>query len=151
MSKNEIFHKFKEYFKNIFKKKEKLKFKSKKAKIIYEIKSWIYVLIAVYFIRSGIVCAYQIPTGSMENTIKIGDFILGNQFAYGIRIPDWFGIPFTRKGFFIPHLTIPTFNKPNTGNIVIFEYPLDPWTNYVKRCVGEPGDSLEVIDKKVYI
>jgi len=151
MNKNEIFHKLKEYFKNIFKKKEKPKFRSKKAKIIYEIKSWTYVLIAVYFIRSGIVCAYQIPTGSMENTIKIGDFILGNQFAYGIRTPDWFGIPFTRKGYFIPHFTIPTFNKPNTGNIVIFEYPLDPWTNYVKRCVGEPGDSLEVIDKKVYI
>lgn len=152
MTENEpIFIKIKNIIKNIFKRKRKPRFKTRKEKIIYEIKSWAYVLIAVYFIRSGIVCAYQIPTGSMKNTIKIGDFILGNQIAYGIRTPDWFGIPFTRKGFFIPHLTIPTFNKPNSGDIVIFEYPIDPWTNYVKRCVAGPGDYLEIIDKKVYV
>ncbi|MEA1987027.1 MAG: signal peptidase I [Candidatus Marinimicrobia bacterium] len=124
---------------------------SKKERMIYEIKSWAWIFIAVFFIRSGLVCAYLIPTGSMKNTIKIGDFVLGNQVAYGIRTPDWFGIPFTRKGFFIPHITIPTFGNPKSGDIVIFEYPHDPWTNYVKRCVGASGDSLEIIDKKLFI
>ena len=118
---------------------------------IYEIKSWALVILAVFFIRAGIVEAYQIPTGSMESTIHVGDFLLGNKFVFGARTPDWIGIPFTRIGFDIPYFRLPAIKKPKSGDVVIFQFPHDPWTNYVKRCVGGPGDSVYVSDKIPYV
>jgi signal peptidase I len=87
----------------------------------------------------------------MENTIKIGDFILGNKFIYGSRTPDWIGIPFTKIGFSIPWFRFPSFAKPKTGDVVIFRFPLEPRTNYVKRCIAGPGQTVQVIDKMVYV
>jgi signal peptidase I len=144
---------FKKFLKKHREKKEKNKrvFKSRKERVYYEIKSWTLVIIAVFFIRAGIIEAYQIPTGSMEKTINVGDFLLGNKFVYGARTPDWIGIPFTRIGVDIPYYRFPAFREPNVGDVVIFKFPLDPWTNYVKRCLGSPGDSVEIIDKKVYV
>ncbi len=131
--------------------KEYLRNMTRKERFIYEVKSWTYVIIAVFFIRAGIIEAYQIPTGSMETTINVGDFLLGNKFIYGARTPDWVGIPFTRYGFDIPHLRLPAFQQPESGDVVIFKFPHDPWTNYVKRCIAGPGDSLEIIDKVPYV
>ncbi len=133
------------------KESNKKVFKTRKERVIYEIKSWTLVIIAVFFIRAGIIEAYQIPTGSMEKTINVGDFLLGNKFVYGARTPDWIGIPFTRIGFDIPYYRFPAFDEPSVGDVVIFKFPLDPWTNYVKRCLGAPGDSVEIIDKKIYV
>lgn len=133
------------------KKAGKRVFNSRKERVIYEIKSWTLVILAVFFIRAGLVEAYHIPTGSMEKTINIGDFLLGNKFAYGARTPDWIGIPFTRMGFDIPYYRFPALEDPKVGDVIIFQFPLDPWTNYVKRCLGTPGDSVRIIDKKPYI
>ncbi|MGC9512921.1 MAG: signal peptidase I [Fidelibacterota bacterium] len=133
------------------KKQNKKVFSSTKERVIYEIKSWTLVIIAVFFIRAGIIEAYQIPTGSMEKTIHVGDFLLGNKFLYGARTPDWVGIPFTRVGFDIPYYRFPALTEPEVGDVVIFKFPLDPWTNYVKRCLGGPGDTVEIVDKKVYV
>lgn len=118
---------------------------------IYETKSWTYVIIAVFFIRAGIIEAYQIPTGSMENTINIGDFLLGNKFIFGARTPDWIGIPFTRIGHDIPYFRLPALRPVKSGDVVIFQFPHDPWTNYVKRCIGAAGDTIEVVDKIPYV
>ncbi len=139
------------WWRKVFRKKQKVQPKTMHDKVIYEIKSWTYVIIAVFFIRAGIIEAYQIPTGSMETTIHVGDFLLGNKFIYGARTPDWVGIPFTRIGFNIPYLRLPAFRKPATGDVVIFQFPHDPWTNYVKRCIATPGDSVEVVDKAPYV
>jgi len=124
---------------------------STKDRIWREFKSILLIVIIALFVRSTIIEAYQVPTGSMENTIKVGDFILGNKFIYGIRTPDWLGIPFTHVGFHIPHWRTPPFDKPESGDVIIFQYPLDDRVNYIKRLVAGPGQTIEVRDKTVYV
>ena len=88
--------------------------------------------------------AYIVPTGSMEKTIMIGDFLIGNRFVYGMRTPDWIGIPYTDIGFDIPYFRFPKFREPKQGDIIIFKYPRDPHLKNVKRCIAEPGDTLHI-------
>lgn len=109
------------------------------------------VVVIVFFIRLVFVEAYRIPTGSMENTLLVGDFLLVNKFVYGVRTPDWIGVPFTRFGFFIPNTRLPGFRNPKPGDVVVFRYPKDPNLSYIKRCIAVEGQTLEVRDKKVYV
>jgi signal peptidase I len=108
-------------------------------------------LIAALIIRQFIVQAYRIPTSSMEDTLLVGDFLLVNKFVYGMRTPDWIGIPYTDLGFSIPWVRIPGFKKPKQNDVVIFRYPLDPKMDYIKRCIATGGQTLEIIDKKVFV
>lgn len=133
------------------KKREKRTFSSKKDKVIYEIKSWTIIILAVWVIRTMIFCNYIIPTGSMENTMMTGTFVIGNQFYYGAQTPHKIAIPFTQIGFTIPHAKLPAIKKPQTGDIVIFEYPQNRMFDYVKRCIGTPGSTVEVKNKRVYV
>ncbi|MCX6639000.1 MAG: signal peptidase I [bacterium] len=103
--------------------------------------------IMVFFIRTTVVEAYRIPSSSMEDTLLIGDFLMVNKFLYGIRTPDWIGIPFTKVGFDVPHTRLPALREPRHGDVIVFKYPRDPSQNYIKRCVGLPGDTLQVKDK----
>ena len=83
----------------------------KKSKIINEIRSLFILVIIVLTLKVTIFELYIVPTGSMENTIMTGDFLTGNRFIYGMRTPDWIGIPFTDIGFSAvsyTHLTLPT-------------------------------------------
>ena len=116
-----------------------------------EVKSILLIIVIALFVRSTIIEAYQVPTGSMENTILVGDFILGNKFIYGLRTPDWIGIPFTHIGFHIPNLRTPPIEKPEQGDVIIFQYPLDDRVNYIKRLVAEPGQTVEIHNKVLYI
>lgn len=109
------------------------------------------LIIMVFFIRVTTVEAFRIPTGSMENTLLVGDFLLVNKFVYGIRTPDWIGIPFTDIGFSIPSTRLPAPSKVEPGDIVVFKYPLDPTLNYIKRCIAGPGQTLEIRERQVYI
>ncbi|MBT3253797.1 MAG: signal peptidase I [Candidatus Marinimicrobia bacterium] len=121
-----------------------------------------HIIVSVLILRATVIEAYNVPTGSMETTIKIGDFILGNKFIYGIRTPDWIGIPWTNFGFSVPYYRLPGFEQPKTGDVVIFRYPNDKWPglqigphdpslNYIKRCIAGPGQSLEIIEKDVFV
>ncbi len=132
-------------------KKGKRVFTTKREKVLYEVKSWTIIILAVWIIRSMIFCNYIIPTGSMENTMMTGTFVIGNQVAYGAQTPHKIAIPFTQIGFTIPHVKLPAIKKPQTGDIVIFEYPQNRMFDYVKRCIGTPGSTIEVRDKKVYV
>ena len=109
------------------------------------------VLVMVFVIRLVIVEAFRIPTGSMEDTMLVGDFLLVNKFIYGISSPDWIGIPFTRIGFFIPHFRLPSFKEPKSGDVVVFRYPLDPNLSYIKRCIATEGQTVEIHDKKIFV
>lgn len=109
------------------------------------------IVVMVFFIRLAIVEAYRIPTGSMEKTLLIGDFLLVNKFVYGVRTPDWIGIPFTRAGFFVPWFRIPGFREIRQGDIVVFRYPLDPNLSYIKRCVAVGGQTVEIRNKSLYV
>lgn len=95
------------------------------------------VLLAL-FIRTFVVQAFKIPSGSMLPTLLIGDHLLVNKFIYGIRMP------------FSGKLLIP-FEKPQRGDVVVFRFPKDKSVDYIKRVIGTPGDTVEVREKKVYI
>jgi len=105
----------------------------------------------VFFIRTAAVEAYRIPSSSMEDTLLIGDFLMVNKFLYGVRTPDWIGIPFTKIGFDMPYTRLPGLREPERGDVIVFKYPRDPSQNYIKRCVGLPGDTLEIRDKILLI
>jgi len=89
-------------------------------------------------IRTFVVQAFKIPSGSMEDTLAIGDHILVNKFIYGSKIP------FTDK-------RVLKLRDPRRGDVIVFEYPEDPSKDFIKRVVGTPGDVVEEINKQVYV
>ncbi|MFC2150025.1 signal peptidase I [Calditrichota bacterium] len=109
------------------------------------------VVVIVFLIRLVLVEAFRIPTGSMEDTLLVGDFLLVNKFVYGIRSPDWVGVPFTRAGFFVPFFHLPSFKEPEPGDIVVFRYPLDKKLSYIKRCIAVGGQTVEISEKQVFV
>ncbi len=104
------------------------------------------ILVAM-ILRVFVVQAFRIPTGSMKDTLLIGDFLLVNKFIYGVRTPDH--IPGT--DIEIPHTRLPAFRTPKRGDVVIFKYPNDTTVDYIKRCVALPGDTVQVRSNIVYI
>ncbi len=108
-------------------------------------------LIAALVIRQLLIQAYTIPTPSMESTLLVGDFLLVNKFNYGMRTPDWIGIPYTKVGFDVPWYRFPAIREPQPYDVVIFRYPKDHSMDYIKRCIGIPGSTVEVRDKIVYL
>jgi len=130
-------------------KQEKMK-KSKSAP--RETIGFLFITIGIALvIRAGVVYPFKIPTGSMEGSLLVGDHILCNKFVYGIRTPDWIGIPYTKIGFFIPFIRTPGFRKPQQGDVVIFRYPRDKTDHYVKRCIAVSGDTVFIRDKTIFV
>ncbi len=97
----------------------------------------IIAIILALFIRGFVVQAFQIPSGSMLETLQIGDHLLVNKFIYGITIP------FT-------DINLVDITDPKHGDIVVFRYPGNPSVDYIKRVIGQPGDRIEIKKKKVY-
>lgn len=134
---------------------EVLNNKTPKEKFVDFFKSLGFALIAALFIITFFVQNTRIPTGSMENTILVGDFVIVNKFIYGSSSPRY--IPFTEVA--LPYFTIPGIKEPERGDIVVFEFPGDREefkpkelnVSYVKRLVGMPGDTLRIINRVVYI
>lgn len=116
---------------------------TRKQKMIKEAKSFTFIIFSVLLFRSVFFEPFKIPSGSMIPTLLIGDFILVNKFSYGFKVPftDWFSDP----------TYITTAQNPARGDVVVFKYPQDPTLNYIKRVVGLPGDTIEVIEKVVYV
>ena len=81
----------------------------KESKIYKEVRSLTILVMIAFLLKATLVEAYIVPTGSMENTIMTGDFLIGNRFVYGMRTPDWFGIPYTDIGFDLPYIVFPKF------------------------------------------
>jgi len=131
----------------------KKKTSKEKTKDFFE--SLAFAAIAAFFIITFVIQNTRIPTGSMEDTILVGDFVLVNKFEYGSSSPKY--IPFTETE--IPHFRLPALREPKAKDIVVFEFPGDRdlvkaselGVNYVKRCIGTPGDTLQIIDKVVYV
>ena len=120
-------------------------------KFIAEIKALIIIVIIALSVKVTLLEAYIVPTGSMEKTIMTGDFLIGSRFVYGMRTPNWIGIPYTDIGIFIPSLRFPRFKDPEVGDVLIFNYPRDKYVKYVKRCIAGPGDTLVIQNKQVYL
>lgn len=109
--------------------------------------SIIIAVILALIIRTFIVQAFKIPSGSMEDTLAIGDHILVNKFLYGAQIP------FTNK-------RLPAIRDPKRGDVVVFVFPKDAedksisfWSkkDFIKRIIGTPGDKIQVINKRLYV
>jgi len=95
------------------------------------------VLLAL-FIRTFVVQAFKIPSGSMEPTLLVGDHILVSKFIYGIKLP------FTNK-------TLIPISKPGREDVVVFIYPVDKTKDFIKRVIGLPGEKIEILDGKIFI
>ena len=104
-------------------------------------------LLAAMILRTFVVQAFRIPTGSMKDTLLVGDFLLVNKFIYGARTPD--SIPFTKIQ--LPYLRLPAFKEPQPGEIVVFKYPKDPTLDYIKRCIAVGGQTVEIRNGDVFI
>ena len=124
---------------------------NKKKNRLKEFKELIVLIIVALTIKTCLVEIYIVPTGSMEKTILIGDMLIGNKFIYGMRTPNWIGIPYTRFGFYIPSFRLPKFKEVENGDVVIFEFPRDPFQKYVKRCIGVPNDNIKIVDGEIYV
>jgi signal peptidase I len=95
-------------------------------------------VVLALFIKTSVVEAYKIPSASMEDTLLIGDFLLANKFVYGARLP-------------LVNWRLPALDDPEAGDVVIFIFPGDGVTKYIKRCVAVPGDTVLVKNKALYI
>ena len=101
-------------------------------------KSFFPVLLIVYVLRSFVYEPFQIPSGSMEPTLQVGDFILVNKFTYGIRLPVW-------------NKKLIEVNDPQRGDVMVFFPPHLPDTYYIKRVIGLPGDEIRYTDHQLTI
>lgn len=101
-------------------------------------KSFFPVLLLVFVLRSFIAEPFQIPSGSMEPTLEIGDFILVNKFTYGIRLP-------------VINKKIIDINDPERGDVMVFFPPHMPDTYFIKRVIGLPGDEIKYVNHVLYI
>lgn len=98
-------------------------------------KSFFPVLAIVLVLRSFLIEPFQIPSGSMIPTLEVGDFILVNKFAYGIRLP-------------VVDTKVIEVSDPKRGDVMVFRYPSDPNINYIKRVIGVPGDVISYSSDK---
>jgi len=148
---------FQKYLERRKRKKEEAK--KKKPENFFEMAiSWIRTLlgaiIIVMIINGLAIASFVVPTGSMENTVMTGDFLIVNKFIYGPSTPQV--IPFLNIA--LPFFKFPGFKDPEPGDVIVFIYPGDKdevepkeFQYYLKRCIAVAGDTLQIINKKVYV
>lgn len=116
--------------------------------------SFLVALLVALLIRTFFVEAFRIPTGSMKNTLLVGDYLFVNKVSYYLRSPKY--VPFT--SWEIPYFSIKT-GSIDRGDVIVFEYPGDrdlvtpreKKVNYIKRCIGIPGDDIQIKNKQVFV
>jgi signal peptidase I len=112
--------------------------KKKKGMLRENVEAVLIAIVLALFIRTFIVQAFKIPSGSMKETLLVGDHILVNKFIYGVKLP------------FVGTTLIPV-KEPRRGDIIVFKFPEDPSKDFIKRVIGIAGDKVAVRDKQVYI
>lgn len=145
----------KNWFKNIIKPKKKPKVKKT---FTQELVSWgktlLWAVIVVMFINGAILASFVVPTGSMEDTVMPGDFLFVNKFIYGPSTPQI--IPFINQP--LPFYKFPGFKDPKQGDVIVFIFPGEQnevkpskFEYYLKRCVASAGDTIQVINKRLFV
>lgn len=110
----------------------------KKSSLREWIESAVFAFILFLIIRTFVVQAFKIPTGSMRPTLKEGDMLLVTKFWYGAQIP------FT-------DIRLPGLSKPQRGDVLVFLYPVDKKRDFIKRLIGESGETIEIKNGKIYV
>src|SRR3972149_8424519 len=100
--------------------------------------SLIVALILALIIKTSLVEAYKIPSGSMEDTLLVGDFLLANKFIYGSKIP-------------LIDVRLPAIREPKPGDVIIFKFPGNLKQNYIKRLIATEGQTVEIKNKQVLV
>jgi signal peptidase I len=110
----------------------------KKKSVFWEwTESLVVAIIGALFLRTFVIQAFKIPSSSMEETLLVGDFLFVNKFIYGTRIP-------LRENRFLE------FQEPKSGHVIVFRYPFRK-RDFIKRCVAVSGDTVQIINKLVYV
>jgi signal peptidase I len=109
-----------------------------KSKFVEYAEAIIIAILIAFLIRTFIVQAFKIPSGSMKPTLLIGDHILVNKFIYGVKIP------FIRKNLI-------SISEPKRGDVIVFIYPEDRSKDFIKRVIGVGGDTIEIRNKKIFL
>lgn len=112
--------------------------KAKLPLVIDYARSFFPVLVLVFILRSFVFEPFRIPSGSLEPTLLVGDFILVNKYDYGLRLP-------------IIHKKVYSLNNPKRGDIIVFRWPLDTSVDFIKRVIGIPGDHISYVNKVLYV
>ncbi len=145
------------------------------------VSSIVFAIVAATFVHTYFIQPYVIPTGSLERTLRIGDFLFVSKMHYGARVPmttvaapmvhdtiPGLGIRSYLRKPQLPYMRLPKFQKIKKNDIVVFSWPadtvrqffvaekgvrkpIDKKSNYVKRCVGTPGDSMKIVDGFVHV
>lgn len=100
--------------------------------------AFVIAIVLALFVRTFVVQAFKIPSGSMIPTLLIGDHILVNKFTYGIKLP-------------LTDVVILPLGRPDRGDVIVFRYPQDETKDFIKRVVGLPGDKVEMHAQQVYV
>lgn len=101
-------------------------------------RSFFPVFFIVLLLRSFLIEPFRIPSGSLEPTLLVGDFVAVNKFAYGLRLP-------------VLEKKVLSISNPKTGDVAVFRWPPDPAFDYIKRVIGVPGDKISYHDKKLTV
>lgn len=109
------------------------------------IKAIVFSVLFVVTFRGVVAQAYQIPTGSMENTLLIGDYLFINKMLYGSEIDIGLG------GKRIFYYRLPAFRDPAPGDVIVFRYPENPRQDFIKRCVAVGGQTVVIRNKVLYL
>jgi signal peptidase I len=119
---------------------------STRATILEYAKSIGIALVIALLLKQFIFQAFRIPTGSMLETLQIGDYLFVNKFLYGAKTPERIRIGKVTLLDGLPVLQLPAIRPPRQGDIIVFEYPRDRNLDYIKRCVAVAGDTVAVND-----
>ncbi len=106
--------------------------------IVEYARSFFPILLIVLLVRSFLFEPFRIPSSSMMPTLLVGDFIFVNKYQYGLRLP-------------VINVKILEVGGPKRGDVVVFRLPSDPTTNYIKRLIGLPGDTIKYVNRRLYI
>ena len=112
--------------------------KAQKSQFQEYVEAILWAVVLTFVLRAFVIQAFRIPSESMVKTLLVGDFLFVNKFEYGPKIP------FT-------HVRLPGLHKPRRGDVIVFQYPPDPSKDFIKRCMGTGGQTLQVVDKQLVV